>query len=256
MRLVQYGAAFLHKNRTFTVEVAVELARRGWDVDLAFAGPDPTYGSSRDQELTRLAIADAELGRGPGSVGKGSLVWRRNSFVSEEQLHALVRQATVVLYPSTVEGFGMVPFEAAAWGTPCLASSAGGLSEVLPSAVLMSTFSVADWADAIEELATEPAAQTRNIDGIRGRGERLNWNASADLFVRACLDALEQPKASYARVAAGNSPALRQMWDHSGVPGISAAELARLQRSAAELHTIYTSRRWHTMSKMLSWIKK
>jgi GT2 family glycosyltransferase len=256
LRLVQYGAAFLHKNRTFTVDVAVELARRGWDVDLAFAGPDPTYGSSRDQELTRLAIADAELGRGPCSVGKGSLLWRRSSFVSEEQLHALVRQATVVLYPSTVEGFGMVPFEAAAWGTPCLASSAGGLSEVLPPTVLMSTFDVAHWADAVEELATDPASQTRNIDGIRGRGERLDWSASANLFVMACLDALEQPKASYARIAAGNSPVLPQMWDHTGVPGISAAELAQLRQSAAELHTIYTSRRWHTMSKLLSWVNK
>ncbi|MBC7632002.1 glycosyltransferase [Aeromicrobium sp.] len=248
LRLVQYGAAFLHKNREFTVSVAEELALRGWAVELDLAGPDPTWGSSREGELARLSVAEAAVHAAANKGGEGSLVWTRSSFVSDATLHDLVRSATVVLYPSTVEGFGLVPFEVGAWGVPCLSSGGGSLREVLPSVAVLSSFSVKKWADAVECLAREPESRAANVAALRSRREHLEWSSSAALFAATSLSALADPRAAYARMRSQQSPLLLQVGG-----GPSQVELDRLRQCEAELLQIYRSRRWSAMSRIMLW---
>lgn len=251
LRLVQYGAAFLHKNRTFSVAVAEELALRGWAVELGLAGPDPTWGSSRQEELASLTVAQAAVQAAAATGGTGSLTWTRLSFVGDEALRALVRQATVVLYPSTVEGFGLVPFEAGAWGVPCLSSGGGSLREVLPDEVIVPSFSVHRWADAVEQIAREPKTRAANVAALRERKTDFDWATSAEMFVATSLRTLADPRAAYARTWSQQSRVEVEVQE-----GPSHGELERLRQCEAELMQIYGSRRWSVMSRALSWVGK
>ena len=52
--------------------------------------------------------------------------------VSEAEKAWLFERSALVLYPSVIEGFGLVPFEAAAHGSPCMWAPVGSLGELLP----------------------------------------------------------------------------------------------------------------------------
>lgn len=58
-------------------------------------------------------------------------------FVSSEQLPDIFRAASVFLFPSLYEGFGMPPLEAMASGIPVVSSNGGSLSEVVRDAGLL-----------------------------------------------------------------------------------------------------------------------
>src|SRR5690606_26012747 len=51
-------------------------------------------------------------------------------FVAPDDLPAWYRAATVMIYPSLFEGFGLPPLEAMACGCPVLASAGGAVGEV------------------------------------------------------------------------------------------------------------------------------
>src|SRR5262249_40090086 len=122
--LLMIGAALPHKNRLFALRVLRELAfERGWEGGLVLAGPDDFPGISSIPHEQRLLERDPRLCEQVLDLG----------VVSESEKRGLFRNAALVLFPSLCEGFGLVPFEAAAYGTPCLYAWRGAVSEFLPS---------------------------------------------------------------------------------------------------------------------------
>jgi glycosyltransferase involved in cell wall biosynthesis len=57
-------------------------------------------------------------------------------YVSEEELSKIYNLATIFIYPSLYEGFGLPSLEALACGTPCIVSNVASLPEVCGNAVL------------------------------------------------------------------------------------------------------------------------
>jgi glycosyltransferase involved in cell wall biosynthesis len=101
-------------------------------------------------------------------------------FQPEPLLHALMQRATVFVFPSRGEGFGLPPLEAMALGTPVVASTAGALPEVCgDAAVLVPPDDAAGLAEALRRLLTSPAErEARSMAGIaRARGFR--WSTVA-----------------------------------------------------------------------------
>ncbi len=75
---------------------------------------------------------------------------RRLGFVSDEDLRALLTGAAALVYPTRYEGFGLPPLEAAACGTPALASDLPVLHESAGSAAtFVPPGDVAAWAEAM-----------------------------------------------------------------------------------------------------------
>ncbi|HSM08164.1 MAG TPA: glycosyltransferase family 4 protein [Gemmatimonadota bacterium] len=80
-------------------------------------------------------------------------------YVSEVEKVSLLRRAWANVYPSPKEGWGITNIEAAACGTPSLASDAPGLRESVvdgETGWLVPYGEVDAWADAIAGLATRP----------------------------------------------------------------------------------------------------
>jgi glycosyltransferase involved in cell wall biosynthesis len=82
--------------------------------------------------------------------------------VSEADLWALYRNATLFAFPSRHEGFGLPVIEAMSQEVAVIASDIEVMREVAgPAAVLVPAGEPVSWADAIEGLLGDPAARLR-----------------------------------------------------------------------------------------------
>jgi GT2 family glycosyltransferase len=165
--LVIVGADFVHKNRAFGVRLAEELRERGWEGSLVLAGPHVEHGS------------DGIAGLGP---------------VTEAEKSWLYENAALVLYPTVAEGFGLVPFEAAAAGTACMFAPVSSLPEVLgEERATLVPWDVEASADRALELLRDPGRRQRLTDAIAARGRDYTWGATAETLVEVYRDALSRP---------------------------------------------------------------
>jgi hypothetical protein len=125
--------------------------------------------------------------------------------VSEAEKQWVMDRARLVLYPTVYEGFGLVPFESADHGVPCLWAEGTSLSEVLPETAA----GIVPWdaevsADRAFELLRDPEVRGRNVAAIRAAAAKLTWDATAaqllDLYHSTC-DGTAAPASTLERTA-------------------------------------------------------
>jgi glycosyltransferase involved in cell wall biosynthesis len=161
--LLVLGNDFEHKNRDFAVKVFAEMCDRGYDGQLVMAGFHLDGGSTYGHELSGAGRHTARVVR-LGSVPNADKVW-------------LLQNAQAVLYPTSAEGFGLVPFEAASLGTPTAFVRFGPLLETLPNVDACDGWQVRPFADHVFRLLEHP---DRQLDQIRAAGKQLTWRTHVD----------------------------------------------------------------------------
>jgi GT2 family glycosyltransferase len=176
--LVLLGADFRHKNRAFGVRLFEALRERGWQGSLVLAGPHVEHGSD-------------------GIPGLGA--------VSEAEKAWLYENAALALYPTVAEGFGLVPFEAAAAGTACMFAPVSSLPEVVgePLATLV-PWDVGASADRALELLGDPGKRHALAEAIGARGRSYTWAGTADRLVGVYREAANRPVRSVRSVMFGD----------------------------------------------------
>ena len=122
-----------------------------------------------------------ELRRLTGTLGQGQAVDFRG-FVSEEDKLALLRRSWANVFPSPKEGWGITVVEAAACGTPSIASDSPGLRDSVRDGETGFLVAHGD-ADALAarmlELAGSPALVARLGVAARRFAETLTWEGAA-----------------------------------------------------------------------------
>jgi len=104
-------------------------------------------------------------------------------WVTEERKIELLRHAWANVYPSPKEGWGLTNLEAAACGTPTLASDAPGLRESVVdgrTGRLVPHDDLAAWAAGMEELAGDRSLVEALGEAAREHAARYTWERSAD----------------------------------------------------------------------------
>lgn len=142
------------------------------EFDLVVAGP-PGWSS---------ASTLARLGAAPGV--------RYLGYVPESELPPLTADATIFVYPSLYEGFGLPVAQAMACGVPVVASGVSSLPEVVGEAgLLVDPQSTAEIRAAAERLLLSPSLRAELAVKARQQAARFRWEraaaASASFFERA-----------------------------------------------------------------------
>jgi glycosyltransferase involved in cell wall biosynthesis len=101
-------------------------------------------------------------------------------YVARADLPAVYALATVFVYPSLCEGFGLPPLEAMACGTPVVASNASAMPEVLGEAArLVDPLDVEALAAAIGEVLEDERLRDELRSAGLKRAYEYRWEASA-----------------------------------------------------------------------------
>ncbi|HEX4702750.1 MAG TPA: glycosyltransferase family 4 protein [Pseudonocardiaceae bacterium] len=131
--------------------------------------------------------------------------------LSDRELRAVLAAADAVVLPSRYEPFGIVALEAAAAGAPLVASTAGGLGEVVVDGRTGVSFppgELAALANAVDSVLLDPAAARTRARAARNRlAIDFDWDriarATAEVYTSArpvAHDVLGRPK-----IATGNA---------------------------------------------------
>jgi glycosyltransferase involved in cell wall biosynthesis len=107
-------------------------------------------------------------------------------FVPIETLRAFYQAASVFVFPSLYEGFGLPPLEAMACGTPVVCSSAASLPEVVAGAAMtINPENVFDIARGIKEVLLDDELRGRLIALGFEQARRFSWERSASQVLQA-----------------------------------------------------------------------
>lgn len=164
--LLCLGADYRHKNRPFAIALLAALREQeGWEGRVVFAGSRVLHGSSREEEST-LLMAHPELAGAVTDLGP----------VSEGGRSWLMERARAVLYPSLYEGFGLLPFEAARAGIPCLYAPQASLGESAgAAAATLIPWDAHASARAVAPLLVEGPPRERHLALLRDAAGRKSW---------------------------------------------------------------------------------
>ncbi len=190
--LLCLGADYRHKNRPFALALQDELrAHHGWPGVLVLAGPHVEHGSSRDEE--------AAVRRGRSIAPQTAL---ELSAVTDRERRWLMHNAAAIVYPSVQEGFGLLPFEAAAFGVPCLFAAKSSLAELLdPQLATIVDWNPASSASRAAPLLREGAERTAHVAALRHAAQRLRWSDCARATAAVYRKALAAPSRESAEAA-------------------------------------------------------
>ena len=110
----------------------------------------------------------------------------RTGFVKDQDLAAIYSGASVYVFPSLYEGFGLPILEAMRCGTPVITSSGGALGEVAGDAAMVVPPLDADaLSDAMFSLLRDEARRMELGRRGKARAAGYSWERTADLTVQA-----------------------------------------------------------------------
>ncbi len=135
---------------------------------------------------------------GPGMSAEtraryGAAPWLTHvGYVSDQQLVALYRRATALIFPSRYEGFGLPVLEAMRAGGVVICADASSLPEVAGDAALRFAWQDAHaLAEHMMRLLNEPPLRETLVDRGRAQAERFSWTTTAALTL-ACFERAAQ----------------------------------------------------------------
>lgn len=136
------------------------------DIRLVVAGPRGRHEAALDAAVESSGVSERFL---------------RLTEVDEARKADLLAGATVLAYPSLLEGFGLPPLEAATAGTPVVATAVGALPELLePEVRLVPAGDTGAFAEQLAEAVAEPLPAP---PPVIARIARLTWARVAEQLV-------------------------------------------------------------------------
>jgi alpha-1,3-rhamnosyl/mannosyltransferase len=122
-------------------------------------------------------------------VKDGYNIIRPSHYVSDDDKPAILSGASVLVYPSHYEGFGMPPLEALACGTPVITADNSSLPEVVGGVgIMLDSKDTRGYAREIAAvLKTPKQAVDARINGP-ARAEQFSWKESAQVYLNVAKE--------------------------------------------------------------------
>lgn len=169
--LLIFGGEARRKNTVFAIERFMNIAAVAPALKLFVIG---VSSKQQRQELIQMAVLRGLEDR---IVLPG--------FISEGELHELIRNAVALLYLSLYEGFGLPVIEAIEHGVPVIASDRTSIPEVLEGTIGCFPLEKPEAIEkAIIELVTIPEERRRWQLLQQGILAKFDWRKTASLTIR------------------------------------------------------------------------
>jgi glycosyltransferase involved in cell wall biosynthesis len=165
------GNDFPHKNRDFAAKVWSDVVGSGYEGDLVLAGLKVDLGHASGAAVSLPVV--------PGHSNRIEVL----DHVRPRSREWLLSNADAVLYPSSAEGFGLVPYEAAAMGTPTVFTNFGPLAEVGRDPGGPQDWSLGPYVADLRSILTDPRAASRRVAHLRSAWDSYPWSSYADRLV-------------------------------------------------------------------------
>ncbi len=182
-RFVLYvGNVKPHKNLVRLLRAFERLTRYGVeDHGLVVVGKKEGFITG-DEEIFRMLKCNADLEKRVLFTG----------YVENEELPLLYNSASLFVFPSLYEGFGLPPLEAMACGCPTVVSSAASLPEVCgDAAYYVDPHDVDSIADGMRRVLTDDDLRRRLVAKGHERVARFSWESAAGRILRLFEEVLE-----------------------------------------------------------------
>jgi len=168
--LLAVGNTYPHKNHDALLDAFDLLHAARPDLRLIFAGRDDAFSRALQQKAQTRKSAHA-------------VTFVKNP--TDEKIAELYAQATMLVFPSRVEGFGLPPLEAMASGTPVACSNIPSLREILAdAAAYFDPSDRSDMARVIGNLLDHPPLREQLVAQGNKRIKRYDWKRMAEQTVR------------------------------------------------------------------------
>jgi glycosyltransferase involved in cell wall biosynthesis len=116
-------------------------------------------------------------------------------FVPLETLSALYQLASVFVFPSLYEGFGLPPLEAMYYGTPVVTSNVSSLPEVVgDAAMLVDPYSAESIADGMRRVLTDEHLRAFLRERGMARAREYSWEQSVRQIRQVYGEVMERPQ--------------------------------------------------------------
>ena len=178
-----------HKNLVRLIEAFSQLRRTHDDLKLLIIG----------DEISKLPALRRAVHR-----NKLHKFVRFLGYLKDDTLTVLYRLASVFVFPSLYEGFGLPPLEAMASGTPVVTSNVSSLPEVTgDAAVLVDPYDVDSISDGMRRILDDPRlAEELRIKGLK-RAREFSWERSVEKTQRVYREVAADGHASEMEHRAG-----------------------------------------------------
>jgi glycosyltransferase involved in cell wall biosynthesis len=164
--LLWVGTQEQRKNVVAVLDAFSHLANRHPELSLVLHGPNGWLGDEVGEGLQHRGL------HGRTIVSEGSL--------PRNELAALYARASVFVYPSLYEGFGMPVLEAMACGTPVVTSNISALPETAgDAALLVDPLDDVALAEAIARIIEDPGLAEDLSQRGQKRARALTWGETA-----------------------------------------------------------------------------
>ncbi|MSU74059.1 glycosyltransferase family 1 protein [Candidatus Kaiserbacteria bacterium] len=160
------------KNTLFAIEGYAVFVRTGGDEDLWVLGePAGSYGAQVRARVKELGLASRV---------------RFLGYPSDTELAGLYRSTRAFIFPSVIEGFGMMPFEAISCGAPVVYADTPVLREVIGQGGLpVDPYDSETLGTALVALANDDTLRADLLSRGRACAARYSWKKAGQEF--ACL---------------------------------------------------------------------
>ncbi|MGE3278321.1 MAG: glycosyltransferase family 4 protein [Candidatus Altimarinota bacterium] len=218
--LLYTGVWRSHKNLLNLIKAFKLLTDQGHDLQLVLTGKkDPVYpeipqlieelfpipNEFSEESLAKAMPRDSSTASSsaptPGldrySSGGLRSEWKNHDrvvltgFVSDEELISLMSGASVYVFPSLYEGFGLPPLEAMQLGVPVACSNTSSLPEVCHDAALyFDPKNVKEMAESIQKILKNPELRQELIENGQKNLLRFSWRGMTsqilDIYNKVC----------------------------------------------------------------------
>ncbi|MBD1392306.1 glycosyltransferase family 4 protein [Mucilaginibacter glaciei] len=180
--ILHVGSMFKRKNIPALINAFGKLKQDGYpNLKLVLAGSSSPSGTESDHLPILNAIKENKLDRDVILTG----------YITDEQVGTLYSNASIYVFPSLNEGFGIPVLEAFQYNLPVLVSDNTSLPEVGGDAVLLfDPKNLDDIYDKMRKVLDNPILRQNMIDKGRARLAQFSWQKAAVELVKLFKNAV------------------------------------------------------------------